>query len=289
MKIFTHFVVDLDAVCSVWAAKQFISGAKGATVEFRPANWDGKEMAEGDLALDIDAGGRGMKGEKGENGIVHSCVALIVAEYASPADQSALASLVRFVDAQDAHGSAVKFLAPEASRESQETLAMTGLNAVLRALQATHSRNDALVVERMSEILSGMLQAGRARSRQGRDPRRRQSCHRGELARVRDERRAVRGARGARDRLRGRSQPRAHPTQRRIAADGSPRALRGRRGRGRDERVVRSPGGFPFLPRVAQGPGREPVHGEPADTRRGRRQAPRLIANAPCRVQVQPS
>jgi hypothetical protein len=122
-------------------------------------------MAESDLALDIDAGGRGMKGEKGEGGIVHSCLASIVAKEASPADQSALASLVRFVDAQDAHGSAVKFLAPEASREAQETLAMTGLNAVLRALQATHSRNDALVVERMSEILSGMLQAGRARER----------------------------------------------------------------------------------------------------------------------------
>jgi len=122
-------------------------------------------MVEGDLALDIDASGRGLKGEKGEGGIVHSCLALIVAKYASPADQSALASLVRFVDAQDAHGSAVKFLAPEASRESQETLAMTGLNAVLRALQATHPRNDALVVERMSEILSGMLQAGRARQR----------------------------------------------------------------------------------------------------------------------------
>lgn len=165
MKIFTHFVVDLDAVCSVWAAKQFISGAKDATIEFRPANWDGKEMADGDLALDIDANGRGMKGEKGEGGIVHSCIASIVVNHASPADQLALASLVRFVDAQDAHGSAVKFLAPEASRESQETLAMTGLNAVLRALQATHSRNDALVVERMSEILSGMLQAGRARQR----------------------------------------------------------------------------------------------------------------------------
>jgi len=165
VKIFTHFVVDLDAVSSVWAAKQFIPGAKDTAVEFRPANWDGKEMAESDLALDIDVGGRGMKGEKGENGIVHSCIALIVAKYASPADQSALANLVRFVDAQDAHGSAVKFLAPEANRESQETLAMTGLNAVLRALQATHSRNDALVVERMSEILSGMLQAGRARQR----------------------------------------------------------------------------------------------------------------------------
>lgn len=42
---------------------------------------------------------------------------------------------------------------------------MTGLNAVMRALQAAHPRNDAMVVERMSEILSGMLQAGRARQR----------------------------------------------------------------------------------------------------------------------------
>lgn len=165
MKIFTHFVVDLDAVCSVWAAKQFIAGTQDAIVDFRPANWDGSDMAEGDLALDIDAGGRGLKGEKGEGGIVHSCFASIVAKHSSPADWSALANLVLFVDAQDAHGSAVKFLAPEASREAQEVLAMTGLNAVLRALQATHSRNDALVVERMSEILSGMLQAGRARQR----------------------------------------------------------------------------------------------------------------------------
>jgi hypothetical protein len=165
MKIFTHFNVDLDAVCSVWAAKQFIPGAQDAAVEFRPASWDGNGMAEGDIAVDIAAGGRGMKGEKGENGIVHSCFALIVAEYASSEDQLALASLVRFVDAQDAHGSAVKFLASEASAEAQATLAMTGLNAVLRAFQAVNPRNDAAVVEKMSEILSGMLQAGRARQR----------------------------------------------------------------------------------------------------------------------------
>jgi hypothetical protein len=165
MKLYTHLSVDLDAVCSVWAVKQFIPSAKNAAVEFCPANWDGNDMANGDLAVDIEAGGRGMKGEKEEGGIVHSCFASIVAQYASPVDQSALASLVRFVEAQDAHGSAVKFIAPEASREAQETLAMTGLNAVLRALQAMHPHNDALVCERMSEILSGMLQAGRARQR----------------------------------------------------------------------------------------------------------------------------
>ena len=138
MKIFTHFNVDLDAVCSVWAVRQFIPGARDAAIEFRPANWDGAEMAEDDIAVDIPAGGRGIKGEKGKNEIVHSCFASIVAKHAPPEDQSALASLVRFVDAQDAHGSAVKFLAPEASREAQETLAMTGLNAVLRALQTVN-------------------------------------------------------------------------------------------------------------------------------------------------------
>lgn len=165
MKIFTHFNVDLDAVCSVWAAQEFISGAESATVEFRPANWDGNGMSEGDIALDMEAGGCGLKGEKEADGIVHSCFASIVAQYASPADQAALANLVCFVDAQDSRGSAVKFLAPEASREAQDALAMTGLNAVVRALQAAHPRNDAMVVERMSEILSGMLQAGRARQR----------------------------------------------------------------------------------------------------------------------------
>jgi len=166
MKLYTHFRVDLDAVCSVWAARQFIPGAYVAPVAFRPANWDGAELGEDDIALDIDAGGRGMKGEKGEHGVVHSCFAMIVAKYASPADQLVLEDLVKFVDAQDAHGSAVKFLAPEASREAQKTLTSTGLNAVLRAFQVSFPLHaDELVVVRMSEILFGMLQVGRARQR----------------------------------------------------------------------------------------------------------------------------
>jgi len=185
MKINTHLSIDLDAVASVWAAREFIPGAREAEVEFRPAGWDGSGMEEGDLALDIQAGGRGLKGEKGEGGIVYSCFAGIVSEYASPADQAALANLVAFVDAQDAHGSAAKHLlrprSPESGlwpdqvevyelgraglNEARMVLEATGLNAVLRALQAVHPRNDALVLERMSEIFSGMLQAGRARQR----------------------------------------------------------------------------------------------------------------------------
>ena len=194
MKIFTHINQDLDAVCAVWAARQFVPGAKDAPIEFRPANWDGDGMSEGDLALDMDAGGRGLKGEVGEDGVVHSCFALVVARYAPQDDQRALDNLVIFVDAQDAHGSAVKHLlrprsacptaeglgyaneyaqgllewAYEAGRptpDAVDVLAATGLNAVFRALQAAHPRNDTLVIERMSEILNGMLQAGRARQR----------------------------------------------------------------------------------------------------------------------------
>lgn len=164
MKIFTHLNPDLDAICSLWAARRFIPGAEHAEVAFRPANWDGAELGPEDLALDLEAGGKGVKGQKGEDGIVHSCFATIVAKYASDEDQAALAPLVRFVDAQDAHGSAVKHLVPEAEPEVQETLAFTGLNAVFRALQAVN-RNDYIVLEKMAEILDGMLQAGRARQR----------------------------------------------------------------------------------------------------------------------------
>lgn len=165
MKIFTHLNVDLDAVASVWAARQFIPRARNAQVAFVPADWDGSDMEEGDLAVDIRAGGRGIKGEKGENGIVHSCFASIVEQYASVEDRMAIPELVGFVDIQDAYGSVVKRLLPEVSKEALAFFAATGVNAVLRALQAAHRQNDALVVERMSEIFSGLLQAGHARVR----------------------------------------------------------------------------------------------------------------------------
>jgi len=72
--------------------------------------------------VDIEAGGRGLKGKKDADGTIHSCFASIVREHSSPEDREALANLVRFVDAQDAHGSAVKFLAPDLDKEAQAVL-----------------------------------------------------------------------------------------------------------------------------------------------------------------------
>ncbi len=164
-RIFTHFNVDLDAVASVWAVKTFIAEMSEAEVQFKPANWDGSELQKEDIAVDISAGGKGVKGESGENGIVHSCFAYLIKNYASPEDQKALANLVDFVDAQDAHGLAVNYFIPEVPDKEKFILASTGINAVLRAFQAFHPNNDLKVIEKMSEIFTGLLYSGRARQK----------------------------------------------------------------------------------------------------------------------------
>jgi hypothetical protein len=165
MRIFTHLNVDLDATCSVWAARKYIPGAQQGEVEFRRADWNGEGMSEEDLALDLDAGGRGWKGEKREDGKISSCFGEIIARHAPANDQLALAPLVKFVEAQDAYGNAVEHLVPQAGKATIECLAATSLNAVLRAFQALYPRDDRKVVEKMSEVLDGILEQGRLRAR----------------------------------------------------------------------------------------------------------------------------
>ncbi len=164
-KLYTHSSVDLDAVASIWGAKQFIPDTKNATIEFRPANWDGADAEGGSLILDIDANGKGIKGEKETSGLTHSCFAFIVNQYASETEKKAISNLVKFVDAQDTSGLAVKVIAPEINKEAVEVLSSTGINAVLRSLQSIFYQNDSIVVDRMSEIFSGMLKSGIARQR----------------------------------------------------------------------------------------------------------------------------
>jgi len=160
--IYTHMSVDIDAVASVWAARQFVPGFREAKVEFRPVNWDGTGAAEGSLLLDMSAG---TKGVKDPDGTVHSCFKSLVLAYAPAEARQVLAKLVAFIDAQDAYGSAVRHLAPGIGEEAGEVLAATGLNAVLRAFQWTCRNDDAAVVAKMSEIFSGMFEAGLSRQR----------------------------------------------------------------------------------------------------------------------------
>lgn len=170
MTIFTHFAVDLDAAASVWAAKTFIPGMVDAPVRFVSANWNGNGLAKGDLAVDISAGGKGIKGKEDADGTVHSSFASLITTYASDQDQTALAHLIAFIDAQDSRDNAAKWFlqkceADEPLSKAEAVWSTTGLNAVLRALQAIDPHNDAVVVQKFGEILTGLLQIGRARQR----------------------------------------------------------------------------------------------------------------------------
>lgn len=163
-RIFTHQNVDLDAVMSVAAWLEFVDPT--AEVVFVPANFDGARMEEGDIALDLDVGGRGIKGDF-DGAVIHSCLARIVHDHASESDQRALEPLVKFVNAQDAHGSAYKYYIPDMPRHVYRVLLHCGVNAVLRTFQAVFPMNDETVFTRMRDVFRGLLAIGRGATERG--------------------------------------------------------------------------------------------------------------------------
>ncbi|HPT08740.1 MAG TPA: hypothetical protein PLE28_03560 [bacterium] len=110
MVIYTHKAVDLDAVASVWFILKFISprffGVKEEEIKlkFVPANWDGKELKKNDLALDIHAGGKGIKGKQDNDGKTHSCFMLLIERYGDDREKAILEDLAYFIDQHDAYG-----------------------------------------------------------------------------------------------------------------------------------------------------------------------------------------
>ncbi|GIU69144.1 MAG: hypothetical protein KatS3mg002_0380 [Candidatus Woesearchaeota archaeon] len=157
-KIYTHVNVDLDAACSVWAVRNFVPGFSSAEVEFVHANWDGKELNDKDIAVDLEAGIKGRK-----DGTTRSAFATIVARYADEEDQKALENLVQYVDAQDSYGSAVEYFIPNVDERTKEVFSSNGINTVLRALQAQY--RDDKVVLMFGEILDGLYKMGLSKIR----------------------------------------------------------------------------------------------------------------------------
>ncbi len=162
--LYVHESPDLDAFFSLCAAWEFIPYARDAKIEFVPVNWNGRGMGPDDMAFDMEAGGRGIKGVRDADGKVHSCFATIVAQYASPEAQRALQELVQFVDTQDTDGSVVQKYAHMLPKDAQDMIQFTSINAVLRAFQNALG-DDLLVLERMSEMFSGFLKSGKNRIR----------------------------------------------------------------------------------------------------------------------------
>lgn len=167
MRIVTHQNVDLDAVASVWAAREYVYGAKNWELVFKPANWNGGDAQPEDLILDIWANGKGIKGEVGKDGAVHSSFATLMKDYAPGEDQFVLRGLISFIDEVDSYGRTVADFFPEASAYSRSILLAVNLVSVFAALKSVHAGpdQDTLTVQRMSEIFSGMLHEGKSYQR----------------------------------------------------------------------------------------------------------------------------
>jgi len=157
--IYTHLGPDLDACFAVWALLRLHLGAKNAEVRFRPAYWDGAEMGPNDVAVDMEAGGRGWKGEKSGD-VVHSASASIIGKYASKEQKRALGPVVDFIDIQDSRGSVVQRLAPGLEKKTKYMLSAVSLTRVWQAFQEKFLGDDALVFSRMCDIFDGYLLIG---------------------------------------------------------------------------------------------------------------------------------
>lgn len=96
MRIFTHSSLDLDAASSVALYMLHNPRIKLFDVCFVPADYDGATMDEGDLAFDIYAGGKGLKGDKS----AFSAVLKIVDRKYQPAFND----VAKFIDIHDSTG-----------------------------------------------------------------------------------------------------------------------------------------------------------------------------------------
>lgn len=162
-KIYTHMGIDIDAAASVWAVKRFAPGANKSKAVFVPANWDGTGMEDGDFAVDLYAGGKGIKGKVEDNGTTHSAFVSVIRQYVmNTTDKEALFYLAMFIDIDDSGGGGVvKQVLPTASRTAQKTLNATSIKAVFTAMKIATNSNDGALLAWISKVFDGLFQMGR--------------------------------------------------------------------------------------------------------------------------------
>jgi hypothetical protein len=119
--IISHEDPDIDSIFSTLAIIYFFLGIKDLikffqnsdwrdVIVLKPANWDGKGMGPNNIAVDIHAGGRGIKGEIIE-GKTYSAFNSVMSKYAPKEMNEALADFICYVDTFDSTGDVLKTLA----------------------------------------------------------------------------------------------------------------------------------------------------------------------------------
>lgn len=158
MTIYTHVNPDMDAVFSVAALRLVQPQWQDVMIELVPANWDGVYFKEGDIALDIPAGGKGFKGVKDpETGRMGSAFEGVIRMYGTPDDQEALRNLVAYIEGQDSQGAigVAQMLVGDDREKISHILKIPDLGELLAIWKHTYGANDMRIFEAAGEYLRG--------------------------------------------------------------------------------------------------------------------------------------
>ena len=165
--IFRHVHPDVDAYSSTWAVIRYAPGAENAIICDKPAEWDGSGMKDCDYAVDIKAGGRGIKGELRDNRRM-SAFASVMEKYAPTEVLEAMAPFISWLEIQDSKGHVIDYLAPGISKEANQKLYFTSIQMVLLAVK-TELHDSIRVQKYMNVYFDGMLKIARSQLRDMRD------------------------------------------------------------------------------------------------------------------------
>lgn len=157
--IYAKAVMDLDTACAVWAAKTFWAKDPDAEVVLVPPDWDPqRQLADTELAVDVEAGGQGIRGKLIDGGRT-STFSEVVSRFAPADDYEVLTPVMEYVDRFDM------------SRTPYESMTravwhrdgyITSLAGIFRGLAVIYdSPMDTL--DTVHDIMDGLLEVGRHR------------------------------------------------------------------------------------------------------------------------------
>ncbi|KAA3611595.1 MAG: hypothetical protein DWQ01_05765 [Planctomycetota bacterium] len=154
--LYTHLDLDVDAAASIWLW-QYLYSSQDWNVQLVPATWPGEEMRNDDMAIELEAEGKGIRARRNPDGTILSCFRIILNEW-MPRDLNRLehdriyrmvGPIADLLDAQRRDGNLSRLGFPP-------RYGIYGLSGTFLALKKTAESETELLLE-FERILDGFL------------------------------------------------------------------------------------------------------------------------------------
>ncbi len=137
-RIYTHRGVNADSAFAVALFMSLVPEFNDAEVYFMDAEWNG-HMGPMQVAVDLNTGGVGFKGEVDGEGRVHSAFEAVLQTYGALAEDKrimdALKPLAQFLDSQEAYGSeGIRMIVPNLTESDAEFITDHSLIGTFRIM-----------------------------------------------------------------------------------------------------------------------------------------------------------